>query len=46
MIPANESSFKKILKPEQRQPFKVLMQNHFWSWKDEESLKMLLDFLP
>ncbi|MDD7525527.1 MAG: hypothetical protein SPK22_07390 [Alloprevotella sp.] len=46
VIPANESSFKKILKPEQRQPFKVLMQNHFWSWKDEESLKMLLDFLP
>ena len=32
--------------PGQKQAFKVLMGNRFWSWKDEESLKMLLDFLP
>ena len=24
----------------------VLKENRFWSWKDAESLKMLLDFLP
>ena len=46
IFPANETAFKKAIAPEQQQPFKVLMQNRFWSWKDPESLKMLLEFLP
>lgn len=46
VIPANEQTFKKFVGKEQKQAFKVLMGNRFWSWKDEESLKMLFDFLP
>ena len=46
IFPANETAFKKAIKKEQQQPFKVLMENRFWSWKDPESLTMLLDFLP
>ena len=46
IIRANETEFKKVMDPGQKQAFKVLMGNRFWSWKDEESLKMLLDFLP
>lgn len=46
IFPANETAFKKAISKEQQQPFKVLMENRFWSWKDPESLKMLLDFLP
>ena len=46
VFPANETAFKKAIAPEQQQPFKVLMQHRFWSWKDPESLKMLLEFLP
>ena len=46
VFPANETAFKKAISKEQQQPFKVLMENRFWSWKDPESLKMLLDFLP
>lgn len=46
IFPANESAFKKSMDQGQRQAFEVLMTNRFWSWKDPESLKMLLDFLP
>lgn len=46
VIPANESDFKKVMDPEQKQAFKVLMTNRFWSWNDPENLTMLLDFLP
>ena len=46
IIPANESQFKKFIGKDQQQAFKVLKENRFWSWKDPESLKMLLDFLP
>lgn len=46
VIPANETAFKKVMDQSQLEAFKVLMANRFWSWKDEESLKMLLDFLP
>ena len=46
VFPANETAFKKAISKEQQQPFKVLMENRFWSWKDPESLKMLLDFFP
>jgi len=45
-IPANESEFKKFVSKDQLQAFKVLKENRFWSWRDAESLKMLLDFLP
>lgn len=46
VIPANESQFKNFVSKDQMQAFKVLKENRFWSWKDPESLKMLLDFLP
>lgn len=46
IIPANEAAFKKFVSKDQMSAFKVLMANRFWSWKDPESLKMLLDFLP
>lgn len=46
VIKANESEFKKFVSKDQMQAFKVLKENRFWSWKDAESLKMLLDFLP
>lgn len=46
IIPANESSFKKVLADDQLKSFKALMANRFWSWADPESLMMLFDFLP
>lgn len=46
VILANESNFKKFVGKDQMQAFKVLKENRFWSWRDPESLKMLLDFLP
>lgn len=46
VIKANESQFKGYVSKDQRQAFRVLKENRFWSWKDENSLKMLLDFLP
>lgn len=46
VIRANESSFKKFVSADQKEAFYVLKENRFWSWKDAESLKMLLDFLP
>lgn len=46
VIPATESEFKNFVSKDQMQAFKVLKENRFWSWKDEESLKMLFDFLP
>lgn len=45
VIPANESSFKKFVAKDEMQAFKTLMANRFWSWKDQESLTMLMDFL-
>lgn len=46
IIPATEAEFKKVIGDDQKQAFKVLKENRFWSWRDPESLKMLLDFLP
>lgn len=46
VIKANESKFKHFVSKDQQQAFKVLMANRFWSWRDPESLEMLLDFLP
>lgn len=46
IIKANETQFKHFVSKDQMQAFKVLKENRFWSWRDEESLKMLFDFLP
>ena len=46
IVPANESAFKKVMDPEQKQAFKVLMANRLWSWNNPDDLVGLLDFLP
>ena len=46
IIAANESEFKKVIDPEQKQAFKVLMANRLWSWSNPDNLVELLDFLP
>lgn len=46
IIPANETQFKKKVRPEMKKAFKNLMADRWWSWKDEESLKQLLPYLP
>ncbi len=46
IVPATQTDFKKILLPAQRDAFKKLMQDKFWSWADEKSLIQLLDYLP
>lgn len=46
IIPANESKFKKFVKPEMKEAFKRLMNDHLWSWKDPASLTQLFVFLP
>lgn len=46
IIPANETSFKKIVPAEQKKAFKLLMTNRLWSWNDPENLKDLFGFLP
>ncbi|MBR1594045.1 MAG: hypothetical protein IJ659_04650 [Alloprevotella sp.] len=46
VIPAVESKFKKHVRPEMKRAFKTLMGDRFWSWKDEKSLRQLLNYLP
>lgn len=46
VIPANESKFEKFVRPERMKEFKELMENRVWSWKEEEDLVELLDYLP
>ena len=46
VIPANESKFEKFVRPELMKQFKELMENRVWSWKEEEDLVELLDYLP
>ncbi len=46
VIPANESNFKKYVRPEMKNAFKRLMNDKFWSWKDPESLTQLFTYLP
>ena len=41
---ASESEFKKHLRKEKKKEFKELMKDRYWSWKDAESLKRLLDY--
>ena len=45
IIPANESNFKKYVKPEMKKAFKRLMNDHYWSWTDEASLMQLFVYL-
>ncbi len=46
VIPANETSFKKYVRPEMKEAFKNLMNDKFWSWKDPASLTQLFTYLP
>ncbi len=46
VIPAVESKFKKHVRPEMKRAFKTLMGDRFWSWRDENSLRQLLNYLP
>ena len=45
VVPAVEREIKKRVRPDMKEAFKRLMHDPFWSWKDERSLKMLLEFL-
>ena len=45
IIPANESKFKKFVRPEMKKAFKEKMNDKFWSWSDEASLCQLFVFL-
>ncbi len=44
-IDANQTQFKKHLRPELKEKFRDLMFNKYWSWKDAQSLTLLLDFI-
>lgn len=43
-IPAAEKVVKKSIRADKKADFKELMKNRKWSWKDAESLKVLLDY--
>lgn len=43
-IPAAEKIVKKSIRADKKADFKELMKNRKWSWKDAESLKVLLDY--
>lgn len=46
VVPAVESKFKKVVRPDMKQAFKSLMADRWWSWTDEASLRQLLEYLP
>ena len=43
-IPAAEKTVKKSIRADKRNDFKELMKNRKWSWKDANSLKVLVDY--
>lgn len=43
-VPAVESKLKKYVRPEKKKDFRKLMGEKYWSLKDADCLKMLLDF--
>ena len=43
-IPAAEKNVKKSIRADKRNDFKELMKNRKWSWKDANSLKVLVDY--
>lgn len=45
-VQATEAKIKKLVRPEMKRAFKNLMADRFWSWRDPESLRQLLEFLP
>lgn len=42
---ANETNFRKHVKPEMMQAFKRLMNDRFWSWSDPASLSQLFTYI-
>lgn len=44
-IPASERNVKKHVKKELKTAFKTLMEDRWWSWKDEGSLKKLFMYI-
>ena len=46
IVPDNETAIRKIVAPEQKKAFKLLMGNRLWSWQDPENLKDIFGFLP
>ena len=45
-VVANESHIEREVSKKHMDDFKTLMRDRWWSWRDEESLKMLLEYLP
>lgn len=45
-VVANESHIEREVSKQHMDGFKKLMRDQWWSWRDEASLKMLLEFLP
>ena len=45
-VVANESHIEREVSKKHMNDFKTLMRDRWWSWRDEESLKMLLEYLP
>ena len=43
-IPTDEKIVKKSIRADKRNDFKELMKNRKWSWKDANSLKVLVDY--
>lgn len=46
IIVANETNFKKFVRPEMKTAFKNLMNDKYWSWNDPASLAQLFTYLP
>ena len=45
-VVANESHIRKEISSKSMDKFKELMNDRWWSWRDEESLTILLDLMP
>lgn len=42
MVPALQTKIKRYIREDMKLPFRRLMNDHFWSWKDEDDLATLL----
>ena len=45
-VVANESHIEREVSKKHMDEFKKLMRDQWWSWRDEKSLKILLEYLP
>ena len=45
VFPANETNFKKHVKPDMMKAFKRLMNDRYWSWNDPASLTQLFTYI-